>query len=156
MMELNVKHTSELAPIELVEIFEARTSVFVVEQTCAYQEVDRTDFDGLHVRVIENHQLVAYARIYLSQDGVHFGRVLVVSDERGKGLGRTLIEGLLEAIQERFPGQPVHIQAQSYLTSFYASFGFEAVSDEYLEDGIPHIDMVKQGVESESNKRDSL
>ncbi|RRG18063.1 GNAT family N-acetyltransferase [Weissella viridescens] len=142
-MELNVKHTSELTPVELVEIFEARTAVFVVEQACAYQEVDRTDFDALHVRVLNNHQLVAYARLYLSQDGVHFGRVLVVSDERGKGFGRTLLEGVLETIQERFPGQPVHIQAQLYLTPFYASFGFEAVSDEYLEDGIPHVDMTK-------------
>lgn len=142
-MELNVKHTSELAPVELVEIFEARTAVFVVEQNCAYQEVDRTDFDALHVRLLKNHQLVAYARIYFSQDDVHFGRVLVVANERGKGFGRTLLEGVLETIQERFPSHPVQIQAQAYLMSFYASFGFDPVSAEYLEDGIPHVDMVK-------------
>ncbi|MBS0949544.1 GNAT family N-acetyltransferase [Weissella minor] len=140
-MNIDVKQTNELSAREVIEIMEARTAVFVVEQECPYQEVDADDYEALHVRLLKEDQLQAYARILVMQDGIHFGRVLVKQDARGNGYAQELIKAILETIQARFPGQPVMIQAQAYLLDFYASFGFEAISDEYLEDNIPHVDM---------------
>ncbi|KRK69981.1 GNAT family N-acetyltransferase [Lacticaseibacillus nasuensis] len=136
--------TTELTAPQLLEIMTARVAVFVVEQDCAYQEADAADRTALHVCLRRDGRLVAYARLLPHADGHHMslGRVLVVKSARGAGLGRQLVNTCLAALAERFPGQPVKIQAQAYLQDFYASFGFTPVSAVYLEDGIPHLDMV--------------
>ncbi|MGO2891391.1 GNAT family N-acetyltransferase [Enterococcus devriesei] len=136
-----IKTTDQLSSQELLTILQARTAVFVVEQNCPYQEVDEIDREALHVYLMENDMLQAYARIYETGDGIHFGRVLVAKAFRGQQLGRKLVTETLEAIEERFPKRPVIISAQAHLTDFYQSFGFAACSEIYLEDDISHIDM---------------
>ncbi|WP_334352607.1 GNAT family N-acetyltransferase [Companilactobacillus sp. HBUAS56257] len=137
-----IKHTNELKPNELVEIFKQRTAVFVVEQNCPYPEVDDDDFNDLHVCLVENGNLQAYARIIDKKTHITFGRVLVVKKFRGSGLGKEIVAATLKEITQRFPNVKIRIQAQTYLQDFYSSFGFKTISETYLEDGIPHIDMI--------------
>ncbi|PMD73931.1 GNAT family N-acetyltransferase [Companilactobacillus nuruki] len=139
---ITVKKTNELSPKELITILKARVDVFVVEQNCPYQEVDDSDYDDLHVCLIENNELKAYTRIIDKSDHITFGRVLVVEKYRKDGLGKKIVASTINEIKQRFPDQPIQIQAQAYLQKFYASFGFKAISDVYLEDNIPHLDML--------------
>lgn len=139
---ISVKHTNELSPKELIDILKERTAVFVVEQNCPYQEVDADDYDDLHVQMLADGQLQAYTRIIDKGDHITFGRVLVVKKYRKDGLGRKIVAATIDEIKQRFPNQPIQIQAQAYLKDFYASFGFKAISDVYLEDNIPHLDML--------------
>ncbi|GCF94810.1 acetyltransferase [Enterococcus florum] len=142
-MEIRIKKTNELSVSELLTIFQERVAVFVVEQQCPYQEVDADDRDAWHVSLCENDQLKAYARVMLREDHVTFGRVLVVDKFRRQGLGEQLVQAVLADIRQRFPKMPIKISAQSYLQDFYSRFGFKATSEIYLEDGIPHLDMLK-------------
>lgn len=140
-MDIQVKTISELSAEELLAIFIERVAVFVVEQNCPYQEADQDDKIALHLCFKEKAALKAYARIIDRDRYVTFGRVLVVKDARQQKLGRKLVQRTIEEIHQRFPGKPITISAQAYLETFYASFGFEAVSEVYLEDDIPHLDM---------------
>lgn len=137
-----IKRTDELTPQELLTILQARTAVFVVEQECPYQEVDEADRSALHVWIEENGRLQAYARILAEEETIHFGRVLVVKEYRGQQLGRTIVSKTLKEIETRYPKRPVVISAQAHLVDFYHSFGFEKNSGIYLEDEIPHIEMI--------------
>lgn len=132
---------SALTTRQLYEIYRLRVAVFVVEQTCPYQEVDEADVASLHISKWQGDQLLAYCRLIPWSDGVHLGRVVVQPDARGAGLGRELVSQALATAQQHFPNQPLHAQAQAHLESFYASFGFCPISEVYLEDGIPHLDM---------------
>ena len=131
---IDIKKTDELTPQELVTIFKERTRVFVVEQTCYYQEVDDDDYHCFHVRM-------ACARIMPKKDYVTFGRVLVVEKFRKQGLGNQLLKAVLDYISTHFPDLNVEIEAQAYLTKFYGSFGFKQTSEVYLLDNIPHCQM---------------
>jgi ElaA protein len=139
-----IKTTDELTTQELLTILQARTAVFVVEQKCPYQEVDEADRKAVHICIEENGELQAYARIIEEEKIIHFGRVLVVKKYRDQQLGRKIVEKTLQEIEKRYPNQPVVISAQAYLVAFYQSFGFEQTSDVYLEDEIPHIEMLLQ------------
>lgn len=140
---IDVRQTNELTPRELVTIFKERTRVFVVEQTCYYQEVDDEDYQCFHVRILDDqtNELMAYARIMPKKDSVTFGRVLVVEKFRRQGLGNKLLKAVLDYISTHFPGLDVEIEAQAYLTKFYGSFGFKQTSEIYLLDNIPHCQM---------------
>lgn len=141
---ITVKRTDELTPKELIDILKARVAVFVVEQNCPYQEVDDDDYNDLHVCLSENGALQAYTRIIEDSDKIHFGRVLVVEKYRKQGLGEKVVAATIAEIKKRFPGKTIQIQAQAYLQKFYAGFGFKPISDVYLEDNIPHLDMVME------------
>lgn len=144
---LNIKDTSELAVSELITIMQARTKVFVVEQNCAYQEVDDADFNARHVYFTNHQELIAYTRI-ISDDNpnyIRFGRVLVAAPYRKQHFGRQIVTETIKEIQHLYPEKSIKIGAQNYLLKFYESFGFQAVSDVYLEDDIPHIDMILSG-----------
>lgn len=140
---IDVRQTNELTPRELATIFKERTRVFVVEQTCYYQEVDDEDYQCFHVRILDDrtNELMAYARIMPKKDYVTFGRVLVVEKFRRQGLGSQLLKAVLDYISTHFPGLDVEIEAQAYLTKFYGSFGFKQTSEIYLLDNIPHCQM---------------
>lgn len=142
-MQQQVRTFNQLTTRELFQIYQARTAVFVVEQQCPYQEVDEIDLCAFHLWLSEQQHLVAYTRIFFQNEYVHFGRVLVIPDFRGKGYAQTLLKSTLAFIQQQFPNYPIEIQAQHYLQEFYQKFGFVVVSDIYLEDNIPHIDMRK-------------
>lgn len=141
-MDYHVKKFTELSVPEFYRIVTERIAVFVVEQNCPYQEVDEVDPQALHTYFAdEAGNILAYTRIFEEGDAVHFGRVLVAGSQRKNGLGRKIVENTLKVIEENYPNQPIIIGAQEYLQEFYQSFGFKAVSDVYLEDDIPHIDM---------------
>ncbi|KRM60789.1 acetyltransferase [Paucilactobacillus vaccinostercus DSM 20634] len=143
-LKLVIKTTAELTSAELLMILKERTRVFVVEQHCPYQEVDDQDDEACHVMLQDHGQLVAYTRIIKHLDGINmsFGRVLVVMAYRGQQLGRQIVAETIKVLRQQFPGAPIKIAAQSRLRDFYGSFGFRPVSDVYLEDDIPHIDML--------------
>lgn len=140
-MELYVKSFDMLSKEELFNIMFERINIFVVEQQCAYQEIDSIDKQALHVFYQEGSTIVAYTRIYEQNDNVHFGRVLVNPQYRGQGLGRQIVSQTIQEITTRYPQHVIKIAGQTYLTTFYTSFGFQIVSEEYLEDGLPHYDM---------------
>ena len=139
---LVIKKFDRLTPREVYEILKIRTAVFVVEQNCPYQEVDGTDYNSLHVWLEENDEIVAYLRIFEkdSENGtVQIGRVL--SKRRGEGLGAKIVEHGIEAAQLEMGAKAIFIEAQTYALDFYKKFGFEPCGEEFLEDGIPHVQM---------------
>ncbi|MDX8342604.1 GNAT family N-acetyltransferase [Rossellomorea sp. YZS02] len=144
-MSWKVKSFTDLSTHELYELLQVRTEVFVVEQECAYLEVDGKDLHSYHLYKEENGEVVAYARLLpagVSYEQPSIGRVLVKEGYRGKGLASELVKRGLAFIHEEWGQQPVKIQAQEYLREFYGSFGFRAITETYLDDGIPHIDMI--------------
>lgn len=143
-MNYQVKTFDELTTKEFYMLVKERIAVFVVEQNCPYQEVDEIDPEALHTFLTdEQGNVAAYTRIYEEEYAVHFGRVLVAKEYRQSGLGKQIVQRTLEVIEQKYPNMPIIIGAQDYLRSFYESFGFNAISDVYLEDDIPHIDMKK-------------
>lgn len=137
-----LKTLEELSMRQLHQIYKARTEVFVVEQNCAYPEVDDLDLKALHLFLENSGAVLAYCRLIDCPNQVKLGRVLVVQAARKDGLGRSLVTKVLEICQENFPEKPIYAQAQTYLQDFYDFFGFKPISESYLEDGIPHIDML--------------
>lgn len=137
-----VKKFNQFTAREVYAIYKAREAVFVVEQHCPYEEVDARDLDSLHLFAgNEEQEVIAYSRIFREDDHIVFGRVLVSRQYRGQGLGRMLVTRVLEEIEKRYPELPVEIEAQAYIQSFYASFGFQIISEVFLLDTIPHIKM---------------
>ena len=145
-MEIHIKSFAELSKAELYEVLGERTAVFVVEQDCPYQEVDNKDQIALHVLGKEAGQLVAYARIFKAGDyasEASIGRVLVRLSHRDKGLGQEIMKASIAAVKTRFKTDTVVVAAQRYLEKFYEDLGFRVMGEPYLEDGIPHIKMVR-------------
>jgi ElaA protein len=142
-MDLVVKRFEELSVEELYKILQIRVAVFVVEQNCAYQEIDDKDRYSYHVFLKDDAGIKAYLRVIdkgVSFEEVSIGRVLTL--KRGCGLGnRILLEGIKVA-KERMNADKIKIEAQSYAKEFYIRSGFKQVSEEFLEDGIPHIQMI--------------
>lgn len=146
MSTLHWKYQSfeELTTTELYTIFQLRTEVFVVEQNCVYQDMDNKDFKSFHLCAWDNNILVAYCRILppgISFEDASIGRVLTALAYRKTGSGRELMQRAIAATLQQFNCSTITISAQLYLKKFYHSLGFKAVSDTYLEDGIPHIEM---------------
>ncbi|MEL4025133.1 GNAT family N-acetyltransferase [Lysinibacillus endophyticus] len=144
-MNFQLKTFNELTTTELYNILKERTDVFVVEQNCPYPEVDGKDLQSYHLFKEENGEIIAYLRILppgVSYPELSIGRVLVKEDYRGQKLAQQMMEEALSYITSELKETTVKIQAQHYLEDFYRSFGFEVISEVYLEDGIPHIDML--------------
>ena len=140
------KPHSDLSKHELYAALALRTQVFVVEQNCPYLEVDGRDLEGdtCHLLGWQGNELVAYLRLLdpaLNQGDVVIGRVVTAASARGTGLGHGMMEQALLACAQRWPGVPVYLSAQAHLQGYYGRYGFAAVTDEYLEDDIPHIGM---------------
>ncbi|MBL7683028.1 MAG: GNAT family N-acetyltransferase [Flavipsychrobacter sp.] len=147
-MQLNwrLKAFTELSNYELYEILKLRSKVFVVEQNCVFQDMDDKDTKCLHLMGFADNALVAYSRLVpsgVSYKEVSIGRVVTDPDYRAKGLGKELMQLSIEKIEEAFGKHPIRIGAQLYLKDFYESFGFNINSAEYIEDGIPHIEMLR-------------
>ncbi|TVR88615.1 MAG: GNAT family N-acetyltransferase [Saprospirales bacterium] len=142
-----------LSTLELYQILQMRSAIFVVEQDCVYQDLDGLDPSACHLLLEldankKEKKLAGYSRVLppgLEYNGYSsFGRLVVPMELRGRGYGRLLAEKSLDLCRKKFPGTPVKIMAQSYLTKFYADLGFEKVGPDYLEDGIEHCDMIAQ------------
>ncbi|WP_316786021.1 GNAT family N-acetyltransferase [Pedobacter frigiditerrae] len=139
------KSFDELTTNELYAILQLRSEVFVVEQNCVYQDIDGKDKKSFHLMAWQGDELVAYTR--LVAPGVSFpeasiGRVISSPKYRGLGIGITLLEKSITHILETYATNKIRIGAQLYLKKFYEGFGFVAKGEEFLEDGIPHIEMV--------------
>lgn len=145
-MDVQVNKLSELSVEEFYQLAKERVKVFVVEQTCYYQEIDDEDANAYHLRLRdEDGNLAGYSRIMETEEGATFGRILVPMDQRGHGYGRDLVAATIEETKRLFPGKLITIEAQNYLRDFYATFGFEPVSDVFDLDGIPHVKMTLKG-----------
>jgi len=140
---------ADLTKQQLYQVLKLRQIVFIVEQECAYLDMDAKDFDSLHVLAYnDDEELLAYARLLPKAvsypDYVSVGRVVTSPKVRGQRLGYSLMEFCMQELKRLWPSEGVKLQAQSYLLDFYKSFGFSPVGEEYLEDDIPHTDMVLQ------------
>ena len=141
-METFVKRFDELTVDELYEILKLRADVFVIEQQCIYPDIDQKDRKSLHVFVKDQNEIVAYLRVLekgISFDEVGIGRV--ISKYRRKGLGTVVLKAGIQAAKEIYHADEIIIEAQTYAKSFYELQGFVQCSEEFLEDGIPHIKM---------------
>lgn len=141
------KPFAELTPHELYAIMHLRSEVFVVEQNCVYLDADGKDLSSWHLMGWDGNKLVAYSRLLpagLAFTEVSIGRVVSSPAYRGTGAGKTLIETAIQTCKALFGDQPIRIGAQLYLQKFYESLGFVQVSEMYLEDNIPHIEMRRE------------
>lgn len=144
-MEWKIKKFNELSTEELYKILHLRSEVFVVEQNCVYQDCDNKDIKAEHLLCVEDDKVIATLRILnkgVSYDEISIGRVAVDKEYRRKDLGRKSMELAIEYIKEKYGDSPIRISAQNYIKDFYKSLGFREVSDVYLEDDIPHIEML--------------
>lgn len=138
------KRFDELTAPELYAIIQLRNEVFVVEQNCVYQDADDKDRQAIHLCGWDDSKLGAYTRIIppgISYSEASIGRVVTSPAHRKTGLGRSLMEESIKFTLDHFNCTSIKIGAQVYLTHFYQSLGFIQSSEEYLEDGIPHIEM---------------
>ncbi|MFT0211196.1 GNAT family N-acetyltransferase [Pseudomonas sp. F1_0610] len=136
---------SQLSTGELYNLLQLRNQVFIVEQNCPYLDIDCKDRSAQHLWAAVDNQIVAYARILpagISFEHTAIGRVCVHPDFRRDGLGRLLMKEALNLIHSNQPQASIKISAQTYLIPFYQSFGFTVVSAEYLEDNLPHVEML--------------
>ena len=139
-MELVVKSFDQLNTRELYEILRVRAAVFVVEQECAYQDVDGIDPRAVHAFLRDEAGIKAYLRVFeRDKRTAQIGRMLTV--ERGAGLGGTLLKEGVRIARDVLNKDALYIEAQTYATGFYEREGFKVTSEEFLEDGIPHVEM---------------
>jgi ElaA protein len=139
-----VKTFNELSLHELYQLLKLRAEVFIVEQNCAYLDLDDKDLKCLHVLCYNNGQLIAYTRIVppgISYTEPSIGRVVNHKSIRGTGTGKLLMNFSIAECQKRFPNQHIVISAQCYLLKFYNDLKFIEEGESYLEDDIPHIKM---------------
>ncbi len=140
------KKFNELTTHELYDIIQLRSEVFVVEQDCVYQDLDDKDKLAYHILGTLNNQIIAYARIFKSGDYFSepsIGRIVVKNEFRKHKYGYQLVLYSIQFIENNFKKSNIKISAQSYLVKFYNLLGFYQIGEEYLEDGIPHIKMLK-------------
>ena len=144
-MELMVKHFNELTTRELYEILKTRFEIFVMEQECLYQDLDDKDQDAIHVFCRNDDGRVAGClRVFMRDTDkgiVQIGRVVTL--EHGKGIGGKILHKGVDVATNSFKAKKIYIEAQVYAIGYYAKEGFEVVSEEFMEDGIPHVKMEK-------------
>ena len=145
-MNFVTKSFSELTTTELYKILQLRSEVFVVEQDCVYQDIDGKDQKAIHVIGYKGKNVVAYTRLF--KPGYYFeeaslGRVVVKHSERHHQYGYDIMNASIEAIKSYYNETVIKISAQCYLKNFYNNLEFFEVGEEYLEDGIPHIGMIR-------------
>lgn len=136
---------NELTVNQLYEIIKLRTDVFIVEQNCAYMELDNLDqkANTRHLCCYENDELLAYLRI-LKPDNKQLiiGRVVVAKNARNKGLGNKLLNKGISYCKNNYLSQTIKVSAQAHLKNYYQQHGFKQITNVYLEDDIPHIGML--------------
>ncbi len=141
-MELVIKKFEELTVDELWEIYHLRTSIFVVEQKCAYLEVDEYDKVSYHIWLKDEDGIAAYARVlpaHTTFDTPSIGRLL--SKKRRMGLGSKILSVAIDIAKDKFEAEKITIEAQTYARTLYEKAGFVQTSGEFLDEGIPHIQM---------------
>lgn len=146
MLITKLKTFTQLNITELYDLLQLRSEVFVVEQDCVYQDIDGKDEKALHVLGYKNKKLVAYTRVFKPGDyfeAASIGRVVVAENERKHKFGYDIMNAAMEAVKKQFNTNKIIISAQTYLKNFYNKLGFFEMGEPYLEDGIPHIKMLR-------------
>lgn len=144
-----LKSFNELTNEELYQVLRLRSEVFVVEQNCVFQDMDNKDQDSLHLMCFMDQALAAYTRVLpkgLNFEEVSIGRVITSPVYRGLGLGKEIMEQSIMVCEKQFGNSPIRIGAQLYLKKFYNSLGFVEVGSVYMEDGIEHIEMIRNNI----------
>ena len=136
----------QLTVPQLYSVLQLRSDVFVMEQNCPYQDMDGFDAQAVHVMGWAGDSLVAYARCFPA--GVKFaeasiGRVITSAALRGTGAGPVLMQQAIDCVQQQWGAQPIRISAQAHLVKFYGKLDFRVAGAPYIEDGIPHIEMLR-------------
>lgn len=148
MINFRCKPFHELSAPQLYAVMALRQEVFIVEQNCPYLDADGKDVKCWHLMGYDDEgRLVAYARLLPKgvsyQNFASIGRIVTSPALRRTGAGQTLMKNVMDWMEQLFPGDSIKISAQSYLRNFYEKFGFVVSGEEYLEDGIPHLPMVR-------------
>lgn len=139
----------DLTTTQLYKIMVARQEVFLIEQKVYYLDADNTDQVALHIWAEQNGEFLAYARLFpkgIKYAEASIGRVLTTSKARGKGIGKRLVAYAVECIENRFGTNQIRISAQDYLIPFYQTYGFIETDKKYLEDQLPHTEMVRNPI----------
>ncbi len=144
-MIFEFKHFNDLSNRELYDMLQLRAEIFVVEQTCIYNDLDGLDKEAVHLIIKKEDEIVGCSR--LLQPGTRFpdfsiGRVVVKQNMRGTGLGIRMMEEAKKYMIEKWNARNIKVSAQKYLQKFYENLGFSVKTEEYLEDGIPHVGMI--------------
>ena len=140
-MTFEAKYFEELTTTELYEILKTRSEIFVVEQNCVYQDLDDKDYESLHVFSKEGKRINAYLRVFYKEEHVaQIGRVVTL--HHGTGFGGQLLREGIRQVREKFLVHQIHIEAQCYAVGYYEKVGFEPCSEEFMLDGIPHVEMI--------------
>jgi ElaA protein len=145
-MNFTIKYFKELTTTELYGVLQLRSEVFVVEQDCVYQDLDNKDQKALHLIAVKKDKIIGYTRLFKAGDyfkNASIGRVVVLKKERKFGYGHQLMEASIKAIEKYFNETVIEISAQKHLQDFYESHQFQFTGKSYLEDGIPHIRMIR-------------
>ena len=145
-MEIFIKKYDELTVDELYEILKLRSEVFVVEQNCVYQDVDNIDKQSFHIYMKEKDkpEIYVYLRVFeKDKETSQIGRVVTSKDHRRKGYASQLMLRAIELSKNKMKKTKIYLEGQVYAADLYKKLGFKVISDEFLEDGIPHYKMLK-------------
>ena len=146
MLNIETKTFKDLTTKELYNLLQLRSEVFVVEQDCVYQDLDGKDEKALHIIGKKENKIVAYTRVFKPGDyftEASIGRVVVSKEERQHKYGYDIMKASIKAVKDYFNETKIKLSAQTYLKQFYNNLGFKEKGEEYLEDGIPHVAMIK-------------
>lgn len=151
MIDWQLHSFEQLSTRALFDAFELRQRVFVLEQQCLYPDIDATDLDALHLLGYDNRDshrttLCAYLRLIkprAAPEPCALGRIATSAEHRGQGIGKQLLTQGIGAAQSAYPDSPIRLSAQTHLEFFYREFGFKTTSMPYVDDGISHIDMLR-------------
>ena len=146
-MNVVIKKFNDLSPLELYEILQLRSEVFVVEQDCVYQDIDGNDQKALHIIGTVENKIIAYTRCFPPGDyfkEASIGRVVVKESQRKFKRGNQIMNSSIKAINNHYKTKIIKISAQCYLNKFYTNLQFKSIGEKYLEDGIPHVTMVRE------------
>tara|TARA_B110001450_G_C17635314_1_gene486938 strand:- start:1162 stop:1602 length:441 start_codon:yes stop_codon:yes gene_type:complete len=146
-MNVVIKKFNDLSPLELYEILQLRSEVFVVEQDCVYQDIDGNDQKALHIIGTVENKIIAYTRCFRPGDyfkEASIGRVVVKESQRNFKRGNQIMNNSIKAINDHYKTKIIKISAQCYLNKFYTNLQFKPIGEKYLEDGIPHVAMLKE------------
>ena len=144
-MQYTMKKFRELTNTELYEILRLRQEIFIIEQACIYPDIDNNDENAYHLMAFDAGEMVGCLRIL--GKGVTFqeasiGRVVVAKSRRGRGIAKEMMQQTMNFVVSELREKRIKISAQTYVIAFYEGLGFEVVSEQYAQDGIPHADMI--------------
>jgi ElaA protein len=132
---------NDLTATQIYDILQLRELVFTIGQKCSERDIDDVDRKAMHYVRYAGDKLAAYLRVYAADDKLKLGRIVVHPEQQGKGLGKEMMVEVVDYLRSQYPNKQIEMSAQAYLEKFYQSFGFETMSDLYLEAGIQHLSM---------------